>query len=144
MRGIRVVIGILLLISVALNFANVIGRYVFHHPIVGAEEVMVYLMVAIVFLGFGVVAWEGRHIRMDLILDLAPPRARRLIAACSELAAILVGGVVIWIAVPVIERLAAFNQLSEASGVPLAIPQAMIPLGMLLMILGTLARLIAK
>ncbi len=63
-QTVRVVIGLLLTLSVLLNFANVIGRYVLHAPIAGAEEVMLYLMIAIVFLGFGTVAWEGRHIKI--------------------------------------------------------------------------------
>ena len=142
MNAVRVIIGVLLVLSVALNFANVIGRYVFKRPIVGAEEVMAFLMIAIVFLAFGVVAWEGRHIKMDLILELAPPPLRGPIAGIAEITAIIVGGILIWIAIPVVERLYAFHQVSQAAGVPLWLPQAMIPVGMVLMILGVSARLL--
>ena len=59
MHVMRAVIAVLLVISVLLNFANVIGRKFLASPIVGAEEVMNFLMVAVVFLGAGVVAYEG-------------------------------------------------------------------------------------
>lgn len=142
MGAVRIVIGVLLVLSVLLNFANVIGRYVFRRPIVGAEEVMAFLMIAIVFLAFGVVAWEGRHIKMDLILELAAPALRRPIAALSEITAIVVAAILIWIGLPVVERLFAFHQVSQAASVPLWLPQAMIPIGMALMILGVSARLL--
>ena len=59
----RTLAGALLLLSVALNFANVVGRYFFSVSIYWAEEVMLFLMVGCVFLGNGVVAWSGRQIR---------------------------------------------------------------------------------
>ena len=39
----RVVAGVLLAASVAVNFANVIGRYFFGYSIYWAEEVMLFL-----------------------------------------------------------------------------------------------------
>ena len=51
----RILAGVLLVASIGLNFANVIGRYFFNTSIFWAEEVMLYLMVACVFLGNGVV-----------------------------------------------------------------------------------------
>ena len=59
--ALRVMAGVLLAASVLLNFANVIGRYFFNASIYWAEEVMLFLMVACVFLGNGVVAWSGRQ-----------------------------------------------------------------------------------
>ena len=68
----RVAAGLLLLGSVAVNFANVIGRYFFNYSIYWAEEVMLFLMVGCVFLGNGVVAWSGRQLRMDVIVGMMP------------------------------------------------------------------------
>src|SRR5439155_12582468 len=41
----RFVLGAALLIGVALNFANITGRYVFGAPIIWAEEALIYLLV---------------------------------------------------------------------------------------------------
>ena len=55
----RTAAGVLLVASIVLNFANVVGRYFFNSSIYWAEEVMLFLMVGCVFLGNGVVAWSG-------------------------------------------------------------------------------------
>jgi TRAP-type C4-dicarboxylate transport system permease small subunit len=55
-----------LLVAVALNLANIVGRYVFFSPIASAEEVMLFLFVGTVFLGNSYVGWKGRQIRMDV------------------------------------------------------------------------------
>jgi C4-dicarboxylate transporter DctQ subunit len=139
---IRTVIGVLLTASVLLNFANVIGRYVLRTPVIGAEEVMLYLMIAIVFLGFGAVAWEGRHIKMDILLDCFPPALQHAIRIVIELTAIAVAIVIIYVALPVVEQLATFNERSQAANVPMFIPQAFVPIGFALLIVGTIGRLL--
>ena len=54
----RVIIGALILFSIALNFANVIGRYVFFSSIIWAEEVMIFIMVWCVFIGAILVSYD--------------------------------------------------------------------------------------
>ncbi len=83
---IGVLSGVLLVASVALNFANVVGRYFFNASIPWAEEVMLFLMVGCVFLGNGVVAWSGRQIRMDVVVAHAAAArcARRSICSPSS------------------------------------------------------------
>src|SRR5438046_2981321 len=81
----RMLAGALLILSVALNFANVIGRYFFSASIYWAEEVMLFLMVGCVFLGNGVVAWSGRQIRMDVVVGMMPKKARQMLDLFAEL-----------------------------------------------------------
>lgn len=135
--------GVLLIASVALNFANVIGRYFFSASIYWAEEVMLFLMVGCVFLGNGVVAWSGRQIRMDVVIGMLPGRLRRALDLFSELLFIATAVLIIVFAAPVIRDLWAFDQRSQSADMPLVIPQAMVPLGLALMILLTLVRLAA-
>ncbi len=77
----RSLAGICLLSSVAINFANIIGRYFFSVSIPWAEEIMLFLMVGCVFTGCCAVAWEGRQIRMDVVLGMLPAKARDFLAA---------------------------------------------------------------
>src|SRR3954468_15849276 len=73
--GVRVIVGTAIFVSIAINFANIAGRYLFSEPVVWAEEILSYLMVWSVFLGAVLVTWEGRHIKMDLISARIPPPA---------------------------------------------------------------------
>ena len=142
MRLVRVTVGVLLTASVILNFCNIIGRYIFHAPIVGASEIMLFFMIAIVFLGCGAVAWEGRHIKMDILLDRFPKRLQYALRIVIEIVALIVSLVVIDLAIPVIQHLAMFDERSQAANVPLAIPQAFVAIGFALVILGTIGRLL--
>jgi len=147
MRGllaiIRVLSGVLLICSVALNFANIIGRYFLHSSIPWAEEVMLFLMVGCVFLGNGIVTWSDRHIRMDVIVHMMPEKIRELLALLSEFALFVTATALVIFAWPVIQQLVAFDQRSMAANIPLAIPQAMLPLGLLIMAFIVAGRLLA-
>lgn len=138
---IRVASGILLVLSIALNFANIVGRYFFNVSITWAEEAMLFLMVACVFLGNGMVAWSGRQIRMDVILNMMPPKIRDALDLFSELVFIVTAIAIVVFAWPVIRDLAAFDQRSQAANFPLAIPQAMVPIGLSIMAFLVAARL---
>jgi TRAP-type C4-dicarboxylate transport system permease small subunit len=142
--GIKILTAILLIVAVALNFANIIGRYVLNAPIASAEEIMLFLLVAVVFLGNSVVSWEGKQIRMDVFLHVLPSALRRWLEFIADLAVIAVSLVLIGLAWPVIHMLAEYDQRSQAADVPLYIPQALIPIGLGLTAILTLARLIKK
>ena len=137
----RTLAGVLLLLSVALNFANVVGRYFFSVSIYWAEEVMLFLMVGCVFLGNGVVAWSGRQIRMDVIVGMMPPKVRDALYLFSELLFIAVAAAIVVFALPVMRDLWAFDQRSQSAEVPLVYPQSLVPIGLSLMILLVVTRL---
>jgi TRAP-type C4-dicarboxylate transport system permease small subunit len=140
----RTVAGICLLGSVAINFANIIGRYFFSVSIPWAEEIMLFLMVGCVFTGCCAVAWEGRQIRMDVVISMLPPKARDLLNLLSELVMIATAGAVTAFAWPVIQQLAEFDERSQAANFPLVVPQAMIPIGYTLMALLVAVRLMQR
>ena len=81
--GVRTIVGGAIFVSIAINFANIAGRYLFSAPVLWAEEILSYLMVWSVFLGAVLVTWEGRHIRMDLISARIPPPASVLLNALT-------------------------------------------------------------
>ena len=149
LRGVRgllavisVLSGVLLSLSVLLNFANVIGRYFFNASIPWAEEAMLFLMVGCVFLGNGLVAWSGRYIRMDIVVNMLPAKVRAVLALFSDLVFLVTTIAIVIFAWPVLRDLAAFDQRSQAADFPLVIPQAMVPLGLSIMALLVAVRLI--
>jgi TRAP-type C4-dicarboxylate transport system permease small subunit len=128
--AIQGVTAVLMLIAVAVNFANILGRYVFFHPIASAEEIMLFLLVGTVFLGNAVVGFEGKQLRMDVILHALPPQLRRALDVAADLTTIAVCVMLIVLAWPAVEMLAAFDQRSEAADIPMFIPQALVPIGL--------------
>jgi TRAP-type C4-dicarboxylate transport system permease small subunit len=140
----RAAAGIFLISSVAINFANIIGRYFFSVSIPWAEEIMLFLMVGCVFTGCCAVAWEGRQIRMDVIIAMMPAKVHDLFHLLSDLVLIAAAAAVTAFAWPVITQLAAFDQRSQAADFPLVVPQAMVPIGYTLMALLVAVRLLTR
>ncbi len=80
--GVSLLLGVALMIAVVINVVNVIGRYGFNQPIEGADEVEIYLMVGLAFLGALVAHIRGRHLRMDVLARRFSPPVARLVNAC--------------------------------------------------------------
>lgn len=142
--AIRAIATATLLAAVALNIANVVGRYFLDAPIAWAEEVMLFLQVGVVFLCAVAVSHEGRHIRMDVVLELLPPLPRRVLTYLAGVAEIAVAVAVTWLAAPLVRMLWEFDQRSQAADLPLWIPQGLVPLGFALIALVTAVRLLRK
>jgi TRAP-type C4-dicarboxylate transport system permease small subunit len=100
-------------------------------------------MIGCVFLGASQAGWLGRHIRMDVIVSLLPPRVRGVFEVFSDLVTIATCVMVAIFAWPVITMLDELDQRSAMANIPLVIPQIVVPLGMILMALLIAVRLIA-
>ena len=142
--GIQGLTAVLMLLAVAVNAANIVGRYVFFRPIASAEEVMLFLMVGTVFLGNAIVGFEGKQLRMDVILHALPPAWRRAFDIAADVTMIAVCLVLVVLCWPAIQMLAEFNERSETADIPLVIPQALVPIGLGLNAVLVGVRLIAS
>jgi len=144
MAVIRVASGAMLIGSVAVNFANIVSRYFLAVSIPWAEEVMLFLMIACVFLNCGLVGWSGRQIRMDALVSLLPPRPRAIVELAGEIVVMATGLLVAILAWPVVSMLAELDERSEGANIPLVLPQGAMPVGFLLMAFLIAVRLLAR
>src|ERR1700678_3578387 len=103
--GIQGFTAVLMLVAVALNFANIVGRYVLFRPIASAEEIMLFLAVGMVFLGNAVVGFEGKQLRMDIILHALPPALRRAFDIAADVAMIVVCVILVILCWPAVQML---------------------------------------
>lgn len=139
-RALRLASAAMLIAIVVINAANVFGRYVLSAPLSWGEEVMLYLMIAAVFLSSPAVTWDGAHIRMDVLAQALPRDVRRALEALADLISFAVALVLVYASVPVVLQLYEFDQRSHAAEVPMALPQGAIPLGFALAALALIAR----
>jgi TRAP-type C4-dicarboxylate transport system permease small subunit len=142
MAALRVAAGTMLIASVVINFANIVGRYVFSVSISWAEEAMLFLMIGCVFLGAAPVGWLGRHIRMDVVVSMLPAGARAMLELFADLVTMATCVMLAIFAWPMITMFAQLDQRSETANIPLVIPEAVVPLGLMLMALLIAVRLI--
>lgn len=126
--------------AVLINFANVVGRYLFLRPFIWAEEIMQFLNIWVVMLGAAVVTRNGAHLKMDAVYSLVPPPARRVLDALTNVVALAVSLYVIVQSIQMIRMLAATGQRSVIARLPMNVMYTAIPLGFGLTILFLLLR----
>lgn len=128
-RALRFVIGVLIISAVLINFANVVGRYVFRRPFIWSDEVMQFMHIWFVMLGAAVLTSHGTHLKMDAVYILASPRIRRALDVFTNLLGIAVSLYVILYSAQMIQMLAATGQRSVIGRIPMDLMYAAIPLG---------------
>lgn len=132
-----------LLASLGLVAYAVLMRYFANRPIPWSDELVGYLLVAVVMLAAADTHRRGEHIGVDILTDRLRPRARRLSALASQLAVLAVGAILVfegW-------QTVAFTRMLgiKSTGyleMPMEIPQAFVPLGGALLVLAALAGLV--
>lgn len=137
---VRLVLGALVLASIALNGANIAGRYLLGYTIVWAEETMIYVMVWLVFVGAPLVAWDNAHLRMDALSGTAPRGLRRVLNGIGLVAVVGASAFVAWNAWHVVELMGRLGRRSVAGDIPMTVPHGAILIGFVLVILAVLIR----
>lgn len=137
----RLIIGSAIFIMIALNFANVVGRYIFLSPIIWAEEVMVFMMIWCVFIGVILVTWEDRHIKMDMLSNYFKYPLREIINAFALLGFLATNAFVLIQSWGVTTMMVRLDQRSVVAEIPMAIPHSAILFGFAAMTLALVARL---
>jgi TRAP-type C4-dicarboxylate transport system permease small subunit len=118
----RMAIGLILLLAIAINFANIVGRYIFLAPLPWAEEVLSFLVIWGVALGASAVTYDRRHLAMDLFSETFPPRLRQLLDAVTLAAMIGLCGFVGLQGWKIVMIMAANGQVSITAGIPMTVP----------------------
>jgi TRAP-type C4-dicarboxylate transport system permease small subunit len=79
-----------------LTFADVVARYVFNSPILGAYELTEVLMGLVIFGGLPLVSVARTHISVDFLSMALPARARQIQSGALNLICAAVSGVLAW------------------------------------------------
>ncbi len=137
----RFFLGLLIFTGIAINFANVVGRYAFGSPILWAEEALVFIMNWCVFLGVILVTWEGRHIKMDLLAVKFAAPWRQIINSLMTLGFVLVCGFVIRESWGMVKLLYQTGQESVIARIPVFPMHAAILIGFGAMLIVVLVRI---
>lgn len=131
-------IGVALAFTSVLLFANVVLRYVFLSPLNWAEELTLYLMVWIVFVGGSIAVRSRGHIAIDLLPLVLSPANRRRLAIAVALAALAFFAVFFWYSLEHTLRVRSINQLTPVMQAPMWLTYLAMPVGSFLMGLRTI------
>ena len=131
----------LILFGIVLNFANVIGRYVFAAPIAWAEEVMIFGMIWIIFLGAVLAERDNEHLKIDLLPPMLPPPVRKLHDFLVAAIVIAVVGFCAWQSFLVTDLFAGLGDKSTVAGIPKWLTHGAITVGLILIVAAAVAGL---
>lgn len=134
------VLAIGLLIGIFLNVINVVGRYLAGFALNGVDEIEIYILICITFIGAALVTWRDAHLRMDVLIG-AYPRPVRWAVALFEMAVMLVvSAFVAWQSFKYVERIYALGAVSDIAHIPTWIPHSVIALSFAAIALIVLVR----
>ncbi len=136
----RLIIGSLILIGIVINFGNVVGRYLFLAPIIWAEEIMIYIMVWMVFVGAVLVTWDGHHLKMDFFSIMLPSPSKEIMNFIATAAFVLTCLFVLPQAHKVTNLMNDLDQRSVVAEIPMVIPHFALLLGFALMFVAVVYR----
>jgi TRAP-type transport system small permease protein len=134
-RVIELTLALAFIVAILLNFANVIGRYVFGVSLLGSDEVQVFIMVAMTFLGAVVVTRRNMHLRMDVLVRFMPASAQALLRVAEQLLLAVLAGFVLMQSYDYAQRMYRIGRVSDMAGVPMWIPHGTVLLGFGLMLI---------
>lgn len=115
--------------AVGLNFFNVVGRYGFGVTILSADEIQIFIMVFMAFLGAAVVAWRGQHLRMDVLVNTLPAPLRRLVQIFELAVVAILASFVLWNSTYYAQQMFNFGRVSDMGRVPMWIPHGAVAAG---------------
>ena len=128
-EGLEKLLGLALIAAVAFNFVNVVGRYIFGRTFIAADEVQIFIMVYIAFLGAAVATWRRLHLRMDVLVHLLPRRVQVALAATELVLVLVLAAFVLYVSSGYVAQMAGLDARSQNAGIPKWIPHSAIVMG---------------
>jgi TRAP-type C4-dicarboxylate transport system permease small subunit len=107
----------------------VVGRYVFGRTFISADEVQIYIMVYIAFLGAAVATWRRMHLRMDVLVQRLPRGVQAGLGVVEVVLTVLLAGFVLYVASGYVRQMAGLDARSQNAGIPMWIPHSAIVIG---------------
>jgi TRAP-type C4-dicarboxylate transport system permease small subunit len=133
--------GVILLAAVAINIANVVGRYVFDAPVSWAEEVMSYMIIWGVFVAVGAITYQGSHLRMDLLVLNARGWFARSLGALTVGLMVCCACFMMWQSFQIVRLYAATGETSMGARIPLIYAHTALLVGFVLMAAAAVVRI---
>ena len=135
----RLAIGVVLLLAIGINAANIIGRYVFSAPLPWAEEVLSFLIIWGVLIGGSAITFDRRHLAMDVFVGLYPSWLRRALEGLILVTIVGFSGFAAMQAWKIVQIMARNGQVSITAEIPMTVPYFGFVVGFAMIVLAAIA-----
>ncbi len=135
--------GIFSVIMTLIVVYAVLARYLFKRPIGWSEEIAVYLMVWVVFLGAAYTLKENAHIGVDILISRLSASPKKGVLIFHYLMGIVLMSILFLKGVDMAAFTLQMNSHSIAIEFPLVIPHLAVPVGAAILVLQLIGKLIS-
>ena len=142
-RVIELMLAFAFILAVLLNFSNVVGRYLFGISLLGSDEMQVFIMVGMTFLGAVVVTRRNHHLRMDVLVQFMPLPVRVALRIVEQLLLAALACFVLTQSYFYARQMLRIGRTSDMAGVPMWIPHGTVALGFGLIFIIAIWRTVA-
>lgn len=140
-RAVETGLALLLIGAILLNFVNVGGRYVFNYSVTGADEIQIYCIVCITFIGLLTVTWRRKHLRMDVMVRNAPPWIKTSLDVAERILTVALAMLLVGVSGDYAWNIFTLGSISENARIPMWIPHAAVTLGAVLLMVVALLQM---
>jgi TRAP-type C4-dicarboxylate transport system permease small subunit len=128
-KGLHTLLGLALIFVVGVNVVNAGGRYLLGVAPVGADELMVFVVIWVVMAAAIASLAARSHINVNLLPLYVTGRARHLLHALHDVAAVFACGYATYASWLFIGRIARLGVRSMGLGAPMTVPHAALLVG---------------
>jgi TRAP-type C4-dicarboxylate transport system permease small subunit len=141
-RAMRNVCMSLLFIMMLLGTVDVSGRYLFNSPVLGTFEVFEILLPAMVLLGLGYTQEDKAHVRMEILVSRLSSRKQTILNFFTTGCALLISVLILWRGWVLSIAYWRMGRTIPTIGVPMFLPQCLVPLGALMLSLVLIGQML--
>lgn len=127
-----------LVVMLAIDFANVLGRFVFGTSWAFTEELVCALFILVTLFGAAGGARAGSHIGLSLLTDLLPKNLQKYVAVIQALAIVAFSSFLLIYGIQMVRMEVANNIRTAALGWPEAVFGSFVPLGAAFLIIRSI------
>jgi len=145
-QGIEVVTNTLMVILFVVVILGVFSRYVFQNPFVWTEELALFLLSWMVFLGGSKLIRSWENIRVTYFIEKLPSHLSSILDLIIKVLVLIFMGYVLVLSLTIIPKVGP-TEKSPALGLPMTIPQMSLIFGfslMFLQMIGILSELVIR
>lgn len=128
-------VAILIALMTAINFIQVVSRYVLKGSLTWSEETMRFMFIWVIFIGASIGVRTAAHLGMTFIVDNLPPKANKIIKILSKILILIFCGVITYLGFSVVLMQKNYHVVSSAMGIPMYWISIIIPVSFTLMVL---------
>jgi TRAP-type C4-dicarboxylate transport system permease small subunit len=133
-------LAVALLAAIILNFVNVVTRYIANSTIEGSDEIEIYILIWIAFLGGAFVTWRGLHLQMDVIIKLAGARVRQFVTIAEVIVTLITAAFVGYQSFLYVRRIYNLGAVSDIAQLPTWFAHSAVVISLSLMVVFLVLR----